>query len=74
MGKRFFSSLQTGSATQQAPYEIGVRRCFLKVKKQRGEADHSPPSAVSTLRTVGYTFTPTRINGVVFNYLSRRIT
>jgi hypothetical protein len=46
-GQEFFllHVVQTGSGAHPASYPMGTGGCFLGVKRQGREADHSPPTS-----------------------------
>jgi hypothetical protein len=50
--------VQNGSGAHAAPYPMGTRVLFLKVKRPGREADHSPPSSGEIKNAWSYTSTP----------------
>jgi hypothetical protein len=50
--------VQNGSGAHSAPYPMGIRGFFPRVKRPEREAYHSPPSTVDVIEALSYTSTP----------------
>jgi hypothetical protein len=59
-GKKFslLHIVQTGSGVHPTSYKMGTGGSFPEVKRQRREADHSPPTSAEVKKMWIYTSTP----------------